>query len=473
MARRADLVFDACPTPTLIAALDDGVVLDANAGIRVVFGLTKAETVGRSLADLGLVSDVEGWPQAFAPQDASRVILVGGSRAGTPQRTVRSVQVSVRPIVWGGRRCAVFTFADVTREREARDALHALERFGATLASSHEFDELVRQGLRNLIAQLDLDFGTCQAITPDGTRFHSFEGDGPEALRARMQRPLPPGAGTMGHVARTGQPHVVRDHRFYAHAVPEGVAVGIVTTLTLPVKVGGETRFVLTVGSLHRPVELGADAAETAMAYVRRLEHALERVTHLEEIEGTREATFRALGLALEQRGLEAFGHMDRVVALGRAFARAAGLSEAETQALTWGAYLHDVGKIGIADAVLLKPGPLTAAEWGQVRHHTLNGVALIADIPFLPLGTRQVVRSHHERWDGRGYPDALAGAAIPLPARMFSLVHTFDALTNERPYQAPWSVARALREIERESGARFDPDLVVPFMHAARAWIG
>jgi HD-GYP domain-containing protein (c-di-GMP phosphodiesterase class II) len=170
---------------------------------------------------------------------------------------------------------------------------------------------------------------------------------------------------------------------------------------------------------------------------------------------------------------LEAFGHMDRVVALGRAFARAAGLSEAETQALTWGAYLHDVGKIGIADAVLLKPGPLTAAEWGQVRHHTLNGVALIADIPFLPLGTRQVVRSHHERWDGRGYPDALAGAAIPLPARMFSLVHTFDALTNERPYQAPWSVARALREIERESGARFDPDLVVPFMHAARAWIG
>jgi HD-GYP domain-containing protein (c-di-GMP phosphodiesterase class II) len=470
-ARRSDLLFDASPAPTLVASLDDGIVLDANTALRDVIGLTKSETVGRPLADLGLFPG-DG-PADLARHDASRVVEIADRGPGAPPRSVRFVRVSSRRIAWGDRGCRVYTFADVTREHHAREALHALERFGAALASSDEFDELVRQALRNLIAQLDLGFGTCQAITPDGTRYHSFEGEGPEPLRERMRTSLPPGTGTMGLVARTGRPHVVPDHGRFEFAVPEALALGIVTTLTLPVKVGGETRFVLTVGSLHRQVELGADAIETAMAYVRRLEHALERVAYLQETEATREATFRALGLALEQRGLEAPGHMDRVVSLGTAFAHELGLSADETQALTWGAYLHDVGKIGIADAILLKPAPLTAAEVADVRHHTLNGIALIGEIPFLPTGTRQVVRSHHERWDGSGYPDGLAGAAIPSLARTFSLVHAFDVLTNERPHRRPWSVARALREIARASGARFDPDLVAPFVGAVRASAG
>jgi PAS domain S-box-containing protein len=413
---RYRIAFETQSAPTLIVRLDDGIVLDANDELAALIGSTRAQTIGRSLADLRLLP-VHGDPGAAIDGPAEACVLelhVGDDGDGKR----RSLQVAARRIEVEDRRCAIFTFIDVTPAREAQEALRALAHFGAALENVHGFDELVTRGLRGLVAQLGLDFGTCQRITAEGTRFHAFEGDAPASLRARMRQPLPPGLGTMGRVARTGVPHLVPDHRSFAHAVPEAVAVGIVTTLTLPVKVGGETAFVLTLGSHRRRVELREEATEAAMAYVRRLEHALERAAYLREIEDTRESTFRALGLALEQRELEPRGHMDRVVASSRAVARELGLSEELTQALTWGAYLHDVGKIGLSDAVLHErsrpgfPGP------DRKNRHTLRGVTLLREVPFLPIGTRQVVRSHHERWDGSGYPDGLAGTAIPLLAR-------------------------------------------------------
>jgi putative nucleotidyltransferase with HDIG domain/PAS domain S-box-containing protein len=462
---RYRVAFHASAAPCLIAGLDDGIVVDANHELDAMVGATPGGTIGRSLVEIGLLPGHDAPLGALDELAGGRLVELAdrGPQASPGRR--RSVSVSARPIEVEGWRCAIFAFVDVTAERDAQEALRALTRFGAALETRHGFDELVREGLDNLLVQLGMDFGTCQEITPRGTRFHSFQGDAPARVRERMREPLPPGVGTMGHVARTGQPQLVSDHRTFAHAVPEALAVGIVTTLTLPVKVADETRFVLTLGSLDRRVEVGATATETALAYVRRLEHALGRVAHLQELEGTREATFRALGLALEQRELEPAGHMGRVAASCLAFARQVGLGEAQTQALTWGAYLHDVGKIALPDTILLKPGRLTGVEVELKRRHTLVGVEMLRDVPFLPTGTRQVVRSHHERWDGRGYPDGLAGPEIPLLARMFSLVDTYDALTSPRTYRPAWSVDGAVQLIGREAGSQFDPGLVRAFL--------
>ena len=190
-----------------------------------------------------------------------------------------------------------------------------------------------------------------------------------------------------------------------------------------------------------------------------------ERVTHLREIEATREATFRALGLALEYRDLETKGHTDRVVAMSQRFARALGLDNDPLQAITWGAYLHDLGKIAMPDTILLKPGRLTEEEFTVIKRHTLIGEAMCHDIPFLPATTRELIRSHHERWDGAGYPDKLAGEAIPLKARMFAIVDVYDALTSERPYKRAWSREEAQTELRQQAGRQFDPDLIAIFL--------
>jgi response regulator RpfG family c-di-GMP phosphodiesterase/PAS domain-containing protein len=464
--------FESNPTPVFIARLVDGIVVDANASLCQLTDRSREGTIGLPLTVLGFrpgrgeLRDALGRLQAGGGVEELPATIAG------PGRKTRSVVLSARPIEIDDAPCAIFTCLDITKEREAQDALKALAEFGEAMESMHDFDELVRRGLAILVSQLDVDFGAFHEISPTGASHRTVVGDVPEELRAYLRRPLPRGQGTMGHVARTGRPHIVPDHRTYVHGVPAARALGVVSSVTLPVKLGGETRFVLALATLHRRVHMDEATIETAMAYVRRLENALERAQYLREIEATREATFRSLGLALEHRDLKTRGHMDRVVELSQRFAGEVGLDEEETQALTWGAYLHDLGKIGLPDTVLFKPGVLTDDEADRKNLHTLNGVAMIRDIPFLPTETRQVVRSHHERWDGGGYPDALAGNEIPLLARMFSFVDVFDALTSERPYKSAWSTARARQEIERSAGTQFDPSLVKPFLRALDGWL-
>ncbi len=194
---------------------------------------------------------------------------------------------------------------------------------------------------------------------------------------------------------------------------------------------------------------------------------ALSRAHHgcVREIHATFEGTVLALGHALELRDYETQGHTERVVAWTDRLTLGLGLTEAERRAIRWGAYLHDVGKLAIPDAILLKPGPLDDAEWEAMRAHALHGVRMLREVPALPDETRDVVRSHHERWDGRGYPDGLAGDAIPLHARIFAVVDVWDALTHRRPYKEAWSTDDARAEIERGAGTQFDPVVVRRFL--------
>jgi ribonuclease P protein subunit RPR2 len=131
---------------------------------------------------------------------------------------------------------------------------------------------------------------------------------------------------------------------------------------------------------------------------------------------------------------------------------------------IEYGFLLHDVGKIGIPDSILLKEGPLTAAERRRMQTHTILGEQMLGGVAFLQGDGLRVVRSHHERWDGAGYPDGLAGEDIPLAARVFAVADALDAMTSDRPYRAalPWSVAHG--EIEAQAGLQFDPEVVHAF---------
>jgi response regulator RpfG family c-di-GMP phosphodiesterase len=181
------------------------------------------------------------------------------------------------------------------------------------------------------------------------------------------------------------------------------------------------------------------------------------------QLQETYRATLEALGSALDTRDIGTEAHSRRVHGYALATAREHGVPEADLTDLAHGVLLHDIGKIGIPDAILLKPGPLTPAEWQIMRRHPEIGKALIEKIPFLR-GAVPIVFAHHEKWDGTGYPHGLRGADIPLGARIFMVVDAFDAITFDRPYSRakPFDVAKA--EIKRCAGTHFDPAVVESF---------
>ena len=171
----------------------------------------------------------------------------------------------------------------------------------------------------------------------------------------------------------------------------------------------------------------------------------------------------RSLGNAIAKRDSDTDAHNYRVTYYAVALAEAMGMPSKEIADLIVGAFLHDVGKIGIPDSILLKPGKLTAEEFEVMKTHALLGIEIVEDNPWLK-GAALTIRHHHERFDGNGYPEGLGGTAIPLNARIFAVVDVFDALTSERPYKVAMSLTEALRIIQQDSGRHFDPSVVDAF---------
>ncbi|MFC4456370.1 HD domain-containing phosphohydrolase [Deinococcus sonorensis] len=183
------------------------------------------------------------------------------------------------------------------------------------------------------------------------------------------------------------------------------------------------------------------------------------------EVLAAREAAVRALGLALEARDQETKGHTDRVTALALRLAQATGLQRDDCDTLRLGAYLHDIGKITVPDHILLKPGRLTPDERLEMQEHVVAGARFSAALGFLAAEVLEVIHSHHERWDGSGYPAGLVGNQIPLLARIFALGDVYDALISERPYKPAWAAQDALAELSAQAGRQFDPDLTRLFV--------
>ena len=176
--------------------------------------------------------------------------------------------------------------------------------------------------------------------------------------------------------------------------------------------------------------------------------------------------TLEALVDALESRDFGTSAHSRRVSAYATRLTLEVRPSLVDDPTLEWGFLLHDVGKIGIPDEVLLKPGPLDAAERACMQQHTVLGEKLVSHIPLLQGAGLRVIRSHHERWDGEGYPDHQAYEEIPPEARIFAVADALDAMTGERPYRTPVSWDEAIAEVTRGRGTQFDPDVVDSLVH-------
>lgn len=175
-------------------------------------------------------------------------------------------------------------------------------------------------------------------------------------------------------------------------------------------------------------------------------------------------ATVRTLAFIVEAKDSSTREHLERTHDYARALSRVVNPGQEAGAELSYGFLLHDVGKVGIPESILCKPGPLTDEEYEVMKTHPLIGVQIVAPIKFLGTAV-EVIRCHHERWDGRGYPDGLAGEDIPIGARIFSVCDTFDAMTSDRPYRRALPFDYAVEEIERCGGTQFDPVVVDAFV--------
>lgn len=208
------------------------------------------------------------------------------------------------------------------------------------------------------------------------------------------------------------------------------------------------------------------------IASKRRYENHLEELVTqrtaelddaLNSLENAYRSTLRALTAALETRDAETHGHSERVVTFSLRLGREYGLNSAEMKALEFGSLLHDIGKIGVPDAILRKPAKLTDEEWVRMREHPLHGQQILRGIKFLE-GAARVVAQHHEKWDGSGYPLGLKAEEIDICARIFSVADAFDAITSDRVYRKGRSYQAAAEELNEWIGRQFDPKVVEAF---------
>jgi putative two-component system response regulator len=206
--------------------------------------------------------------------------------------------------------------------------------------------------------------------------------------------------------------------------------------------------------------------APELMARIRSAIRMRQAVVGME----TARSVVAALANAVEAKDLSTELHCERLAGLTARLGVEVGLSPAELEALAYGSLLHDVGKIGIPEAILSKPGPLTEEEWTVMRRHPEIGERICKPL-VLSRDFAPIIRHHHERWDGAGYPDGLRGDRVPLGARIVSLADAFDAMTHDRPYRPAMGLDRAIDELKSLAGIQFDPGLVPLFMPLAESY--
>jgi len=244
-----------------------------------------------------------------------------------------------------------------------------------------------------------------------------------------------------------------------------GAAWWVVQRINLPLR-----RLAETMSAMARAGQLRSDfPAAGGGSEVRLIEETFRALAiSLEESQRARERSYvEAVGAvvtAADARDHETTGHSFRVSLYAIALAKALGIRGDELKAIEWGSLLHDVGKMVVPDEILRKMGPLTVEEWHIMKQHPTWGFDMLAEVSFLQPAALDIIYSHHERWDGKGYPRGIAGGEIPLAARIFAVVDTYDAITSDRPYRRARTYQVAVNELHRVAGQQLDPNIVEAF---------
>ena len=359
-------------------------------------------------------------------------------------------------------------FEDADRRLHELEALNDMDRavrgsFDLRVILHVLLDKAVSELRVDAVDVLLLDAQT-QVLSSAASR--GFLSDAARQVRVRV------GEGHAGQVALTGRPVSVENLNASAESSCGEHIKGerFVSYHATPLLAKGVVKGVLEV--FHRaPMTPTQEWLAFFEALAGQTATAIDNVTLVDELRNANtglqlsyDQTIEGWSRALDLRDRETEGHSQRVTYLTVVLARTMGVSEADLVHVRRGALLHDIGKMGVPDAILLKPGPLTEAEWVVMRGHPVLARELLAPVGYLHPAL-DIPYSHHEKWDGTGYPQGLSGYEIPLAARVFAVADVWDALRSDRPYRPAWTVEKARAYIREQSGKHFDPQLVEKFL--------
>jgi PAS domain S-box-containing protein len=430
-------LFESSPESITLVGLD-GTILDCNEATAVIAGLPRSELVGKPFLDIGILQESD------IPSIVERFTQIVGGKIFEP------FQVK---IIRGGNEVLWLEIYLALLKRD--DEVYAIQVISRDITASKHAEEALRstnellQALINAVP-LAIDVvdteGCVKLWSPAAEELFGWKAD------EVIGRPLP--------------------------SVPEELQAEVSEQLRSELlgatHYGLETRRLRKDGSLvdvqlwTSPLHdfegkiIGSVGILTDITERKRAERQIQTLNA--ELLIAYDETLEGWARALDLRDKNTEDHSVRVIDLTMDLARALGISERDMIHVRRGALLHDIGKMGVPDAILLKPGPLTEEEWRVMRMHPVFAYDLLSNIPFLR-PAMEIPYYHHEKWDGSGYPRGLSEEQIPMAARIFSIVDVWDALSSDRPYRARWTKSRILEYIREEAGTRFDPEIVKLFL--------
>ncbi len=255
--------------------------------------------------------------------------------------------------------------------------------------------------------------------------------------------------------------------RTWAHMLPD-LRLAVFEYVT-PIQVKGVTKGLVFTGPKLNASEYSAYDKDMVMFIANAAGIGMENARLLKQLQMTYVTTLKTLVSVIEAKDPYTRGHTERVAAYAAAIAERLRLPEALRRRVAFGAFLHDIGKLGVLESVLHKEGKLNEEEWVLLKSHAEVGASIVEKMEFLT-GVTEIVRHHHENWDGAGYPEGLMGQEIPLGARIVAVADSFDAMTTDRSYRRALSIEEAVIRLEAGAGSQFDPDIVQLFVRHIRA---
>ncbi len=473
-------------TDAILGLSLDGTIRSWNTSAEHLFGYTTAQALGQPIT-LVVPTDLRGSALDFLEQVRAGARPIIDTVRLTRDGTRVHVQIRGAPIHDAAGHTIGISgiIQDVTSRREAEQQilrlntdlhrkvghLTSLRAIDQAITSSLDLPVTLSLVLNYITAQVQADAATALLLTPQADALTYVATRGLHDIPTHV--PLHAAHTLAGRVAITRELTIVHDlrHPTLDHAgTTHLLQAGFTAYAGVPLLARGKVLGVIEVIG-RRPFDTAPDWLDVLQTLAAQAAIAIDNAQMFAQLERRNlelrlayDATIEGWAHALDLRDKETEGHARRVTEMTVTLCTQLGFTPEQLVHVRRGALLHDIGKMGVPDAILLKPGPLTPDEWREMRKHPGYAVDLLHPIEFLRPAL-DIPHYHHEKWDGSGYPHGLAGHAIPLAARAFAVVDVYDALTNDRPYRAAWTHDRALTHIRQQSGTHFDPAVVDAFL--------
>jgi PAS domain S-box-containing protein/putative nucleotidyltransferase with HDIG domain len=459
------IIFDKSPFAIILRKMPGNTIVGVNDAFLELFGFTRADVIGKTSLELGITG-------AESPAKAMAEFQARGSLHGF--EVVRSTKTGRRldlALNWdwvtiGGEKYILNTIQDITEQKLRGRERETLLALATALRAASNRAEMLPIILDQIISLLNLDGAALASLdSASGEAIMELARGG---LEAWSNLRIPPGQGITGIVMASGETYFTDNLASDPNIYRPDLTGGVLSAACAPLIADRQTVGVLWITSQSRmqdaDVRLLEGIANMAATALQRTTLFEQTVQYASQLSDAYEKNIEGWSRALDLRDKETEGHTLRVTALTLELARAMGIPEADIVHIRRGALLHDIGKMGVSDHILLKPGALTAEEMETMRQHPVFAYELLKPIEFLR-DSLDIPWCHHEKWDGTGYPRGLKGEEIPLAARLFAVVDVWDALTSDRPYRQAWSKEKALDYLRQQAGRHFAPHVVELFL--------